>query len=138
MKPITTIFCMAAMTWLAPGNVYACSCHLASARADAPQATVVFKGVVTEETIDPVDKAAYRAVFRPTAVYKGDQTAAITVHTRGGQGSCGVRFAKGSEHMVFAFKSGNQLHTSLCSTWPISEGRASNTAEVESYFNQRK
>jgi hypothetical protein len=93
---------------------------------------------MTEETIDPVDKAAYRAVFRPTAVYKGDQTAAITVHTRGGQGSCGVRFAKGSEHMVFAFKSGNQLHTSLCSTWPISEGRASNTAEVESYFNQRK
>jgi hypothetical protein len=40
--------------------------------------------------------------------------------------------------MVFAFKSGNQLHTSMCSTWPISEGRASNTAEVESYFNQRK
>lgn len=138
MKPITTVFCMAAMAWLASGNVFACSCKLASAETNAPQATVVFKGVVTEETIDPANKTAYRTLFRPTTVYKGDQATAITVHSWGDQGSCGVRFAKGSEHMVFAFQSGNQLRTSLCSTWPISKSYASHTAEVESHFNQRK
>lgn len=60
------------------------------------------------------------------------------MHTRGDQGSCGVRFAKGSEHMVFAFQSGQRLRTSLCNTWPISKSYASHTAEVESHFNRRK
>ncbi|CAN7404550.1 hypothetical protein LJR038_004449 [Acidovorax sp. LjRoot38] len=138
MKPITTIFCTAAMAWLASSNTYACSCKLASAEANAPQATVVFKGVVTEEIVDPANKNEYRALFRPTTIYKGDQATAITVHTRGDQGSCGVRFAKGSEHMVFAFQSGQRLRTSLCNTWPISKSYASHTAEVESHFNRRK
>lgn len=77
-------------------------------------------------------------LFRPTTIYKGDQVTAITVHTRGDQGSCGVRFAKGSEHTVFAFQSGQRLRTSLCNTWPISKSYASHTAEVESHFNRRK
>ena len=78
MKPITTIFCATAMAWLA-GNTYACSCKLASAQANTPQATVVFKGVVTEEIVDPANKNEYRALFRPTTIYKGDQTREVAV-----------------------------------------------------------
>jgi serpin B len=100
--------------------VYACSCMPPGApRAEMAQAAAVFAGRVTDvkapggliiSSADPTT-----VTFAVSHVWKGPEESVLVVKTARDSASCGFPFQTGQEYLVYAFDTGAELTTHLCS-----------------------
>ena len=113
----------------------ACDCLIPDVSKLEPNAVMVFKGKVLKKSSPSPETFSY--MFSPTKIYKGSDLRNIVVLTPSAGASCGVSFSVDSEYVVFAYKVGNELHSSLCNSWPNSKSFEEETLKLEKYFQEK-
>lgn len=98
------------------GEALACSCRPYESTEHAfRQADVVFVGRVANLTsFDVESQTSTRAELTVRKIWKGEGRE-ITVLTAGSTAACGFPFEKGQQYLIFAYDTGENVSTNLCS-----------------------
>ena len=104
-----------------PQPAFACSCPMpTSNEVFAPRAAMVFTGVVTRVSANPLGVICGSSAdpvsveFDVETVYKGDVARTIAVHTVASGASCGFTFEQGKRYTVFPWAINGKLDAGLC------------------------
>ncbi|MCA1830676.1 MAG: hypothetical protein ABR552_01795 [Actinomycetota bacterium] len=93
-------------------TAWGCTCVQRTLADQFRAATVVFVGSVA--ATDTPQGRAENVTFSVDAVYKGDTTENVTVHTPRSQADCGVLFVPGQRWTVFTSGAGTSATTDAC------------------------
>jgi hypothetical protein len=106
----------------AAGPASACSCAQLNAERLMQDATAIFTGLA--EGTAPVQPGWSVTTFRVTEGFKGARRGnTVRVHHRSGSSaSCGVQFARGAAHTLYAQAQNGTLSASLCTAWGFRSG----------------
>jgi hypothetical protein len=128
-------FVLLIVTLILVPEAFACSCGGPDIQRMHEKAEVVFVGKIKSKGWF-YSLTNNRFQFQNLDTFKGPATKQVEVWSSKMGSACGIDFRKDQKYVVFAFKEGDRLWASRCSSWPIDSDRGGYTRKFRDFYEQ--